>query len=208
MGNSIVVNSEAALNETIGLVLAGGRSTRMGQDKSQLVYRESTLLASASKALNQVGLENVIVSSNRIKGALADVVPNCGPISAIHALANSHTGRKAKAMVILPIDMPLLPVEYLKQICLQGHKSASVCYFESHPLPAYIPIDNELRAILECQIHSKDLSLKALFAKLSNSVLIDPIGDGERNQLSSFFNLNTPKDWTHLLEQDLNVAAP
>lgn len=207
MGNSIVVDSKTGLNETIGLVLAGGRSTRMGQDKSQLVYRQSTLLASACKALKQAGLENVIVSSNRIKGALADVVPNCGPISAIHAMAHSHTGRKAKAMVILPIDMPLLPVEFLKQMCLQGNKIRTVCHFESHPLPAYIPIDDKLREILNNQMHNNDLSLKALFAKLGKSVLATPNSDNECNQMSSFFNLNTPQDWAHLLEQDVNIAA-
>ena len=53
------------VNKTlIGLVLAGGQSRRMGQDKALMRYQGSTLIERASSLLKAAGCDEVLISRN------------------------------------------------------------------------------------------------------------------------------------------------
>ncbi|MGA3226239.1 MAG: molybdenum cofactor guanylyltransferase [Acidobacteriaceae bacterium] len=98
-----------------GFVLAGGRSTRMGQDKALLRLGGRTLIDLALEKLRALSL-----AAARIAGAspelgsygavIADLHPGCGPLSGIEAaLAASSQPLNA----FLPVDTPLLPAQFL-----------------------------------------------------------------------------------------------
>lgn len=91
----------------LGAVLAGGKSSRMGQDKCGLVLESGgeTLLASAINLLRRVAGDVVVVG--RAHGSAAfviDDVPGLGPAGAI-ATVLRHTGRPC---LVVPCDAPLL----------------------------------------------------------------------------------------------------
>jgi molybdenum cofactor guanylyltransferase len=98
-----------------GFVLAGGRSTRMGQDKALLQVGGRPLLDLALDKLRSIG-----VALPRIAGARSDLSshapvvpdlhPGCGPLSGIEA-ALAATTRPLN--LFLPVDMPLLPAAFL-----------------------------------------------------------------------------------------------
>jgi molybdenum cofactor guanylyltransferase len=105
-----------------GFVLAGGRSTRMGQDKALFQVGGRSLVELALDKLRSVG-----VAEPRIAGActdlssLAPVVPDlhpgCGPLSGIEAaLAATNKGLN----LFLPVDMPLLPARFLHWMLLRA----------------------------------------------------------------------------------------
>jgi molybdopterin-guanine dinucleotide biosynthesis protein A len=74
-----------------GIVLAGGRSTRMGRDKATLPWGETDLLNTVLAALAPVCGRLVVVSNVPRTIAMAGVTvvadqyPGCGPLGGIHA---------------------------------------------------------------------------------------------------------------------------
>ena len=92
-----------------GYVLAGGRSSRMGQDKAELRIGGSLLIERAISKLRDLCDEVVVVGRGEIYSAsraLPDLHPGCGPIGGIEAALRD--AREAWA-IFLPVDMPLLP---------------------------------------------------------------------------------------------------
>lgn len=99
-----------------GFVLAGGRSTRMGQDKVLLPLAGRSLLEIALDKLRVLPLAGapriVAVRSDLSSHAavIADLQPGCGPLSGIEA-ALAATAQPLN--VFLPVDLPLLPARFL-----------------------------------------------------------------------------------------------
>ncbi len=126
-----------------GFVLAGGASSRMGQDKSALKLHGQSLLDIAVQKVRNV-CEDVAVLCGpdpaRAQGlaeAVMDLHAECGPVGGIEA-ALVHT--KFDWSLFLPVDTPLVPEELLsawvRESCREG-TVASVLTMESkwHPLP-------------------------------------------------------------------------
>lgn len=110
------VMQDPAQSVAEGFVLAGGRSTRMGQDKALLPWAGRPLLEVALDKLRVLPL----ATAPRIAAArsdlssharvIADLHPGCGPLSGIEA-ALAASSRPLN--VFLPVDVPLLPAQFL-----------------------------------------------------------------------------------------------
>ncbi len=113
--------------DAVGFVLAGGQSSRMGEDKALVRFAGRPLVERALEILRAAGLEASIAgarsgfaSSELATSMLAtfapvveDEVPGLGPLGGICAALVSMTARWA---VFLPVDLPLLPatpIEFL-----------------------------------------------------------------------------------------------
>jgi molybdopterin-guanine dinucleotide biosynthesis protein A len=105
-----------------GYVLAGGRSSRMGTDKSLLPLAGKPLIAHAVTKLRRICADVHILSANPALAPYAPLVsdlhPNCGPVGGIEA-ALTHSPHDW--VLILPVDVPFLPTAIL-----QGWASATV----------------------------------------------------------------------------------
>jgi molybdopterin-guanine dinucleotide biosynthesis protein A len=105
-----------------GFVLAGGRSTRMGQDKAVLQVGGRSLVELALDKLRSIGVAEPRIAGARTDlSSLAPVVPDlhpgCGPLSGIEAaLAATTKGLN----LFLPVDMPLLPARFLYWMLLRA----------------------------------------------------------------------------------------
>lgn len=97
-----------------GFVLAGGRSSRMGRDKANLLFAGRPLVAHALAILREAGLRVAIAGANPVHraalSAFAPIVddpePGRGPLAGVCAALESTSARYA---VFLPVDLPLLP---------------------------------------------------------------------------------------------------
>ncbi len=91
------------------VVLAGGKSSRMGRDKYSLPWRNHTLLDDAVKKV--IGAKEVLISSNTALSeyrCVPDVFPECGPMSGIHACLQAADTQKC---LVLPVDVPQFPTK-------------------------------------------------------------------------------------------------
>ncbi|WP_052143582.1 molybdenum cofactor guanylyltransferase [Wocania ichthyoenteri] len=101
-----------------GIILAGGKSSRMGTDKSFLMLNEKPFIQYSIEALKPLVSEIIIVSDNQNYDAFGfkrvnDITKNAGPIAGIcSGLEASSTTYN----LILSCDIPLINSEILKKL--------------------------------------------------------------------------------------------
>lgn len=178
--------------EFVGVVLAGGKSSRMGTDKALLTLNNQSMLERSVAILDELGAAKVMVCRNEFAtGYLPDIYPDLGPLSGIHA-AIFETDLP---ILVIPVDMPLLSSETLSPLLKAGLISQSTCHFQHHPMPIFIPNNKEVRAYLENTLSSfkgdkSKVSIKRLVSYLGSVVLT-------LEQEDSLANANTPEQWQH-----------
>ena len=101
-------------------VVAGGRSTRMGEDKARLPWGEGTLLDHALARLRQVTDDVRILCGPTPRYAETGVPLVCDAREGTGALGATHAAlRQLKedgAALLLAIDLPLVPVGLLARL--------------------------------------------------------------------------------------------
>lgn len=112
-----------ATHPWIGVVLAGGRSSRMGQDKALLPWRGRPLVAHMQALLRDAGALDVVISGDRPGYAgIADAQPDLGPLGGLASVID-HVA-DATTLVVVPVDMPLLSGHCWSD-CWRHHRSAA-----------------------------------------------------------------------------------
>ena len=124
--------------ESVGLVLAGGLSSRMGCDKAGIEWRPGqTLLARAIELAEAAGCRQIIVSGHRPgHDFIADRRPAMGPLGGLDSVLQERVQALAgKLLLVLPLDMPLLESGTLKALLRAVGESESGAVFANGPLP-------------------------------------------------------------------------
>ena len=112
-----------------GFVLAGGRSTRMGQDKALLSLAGRSLLDLALdklRALPLAGAPRIAAARSDLSAhaaVVADLHPACGPLSGIEAALAASA---SPLNVFLPVDIPLLPAHFLLWMLQRAETTGAV----------------------------------------------------------------------------------
>ena len=181
------------------VLLAGGRSTRMGTDKAGLIIDGEPLWRRQLATLRATGASELLISG-RADGPFAesgvpvveDLTPGAGPLAALEAVLP----RILTAHVIaLAIDLPAMRADFLAKLVEAAlAKGCSVIpeiggRFE--PLAAvYAP--SLLPLVIEC-LHGPDHSMQNLLRKAlqRNLAIPHPLRPAD---LSLFRNLNSPED--------------
>ncbi len=176
-------------NVTFGLILAGGQSSRMGQDKARLQWQGVPLYRHMENILIKAGIHQTIISSNVLRGShvIVDEVPGKGPLSGIHAVLNAIPD--GSYLLVVPVDMPLLPSTALQQLM----REQRTCCYQDYTLPLLLQITPELRRRVTDNIHSqnrRDYSLWKLHKAMQGQTLQLP-----ESMQAAFGNANTPEEW-------------
>lgn len=197
--------------EAEGLILAGGRSTRMGGvHKGILTYKKETFTQRLRKELEKEMICVRISYGSEIREdgdgcpAVMDIYPGCGPIGGIHA------GLKAcqsQWLAVAACDMPFIKTELFlflmnriseaerKGIFCDG--AAPVLNGRIHPLAALYRTGTE--EILEEQIREGNYRLRDALKRL-NLLYVDLTGQEIFEKI--FQNINTTKEYERLVEHE------
>ena len=181
------------------IVLAGGQSERMGQDKALITVHGMTLLEHVIVALMPVVNKILVVADIPDKYPLscgrvvADTFPGCGPVGGI---LTGLTALGAGYHLVVGCDMPALQLGVLQLLAkavmpgwdafvpMIGGQAEPLCAIYSHTAGP------KLLRFLESDRRSAREALDMLQVKwLGEGVLrrVDP-------QLISFTNVNAPED--------------
>jgi molybdopterin-guanine dinucleotide biosynthesis protein A len=204
-----------ALNQPcLGVVLAGGHSSRMGQDKATLNHKQQNMLSFSEKLLQDVGVSEVIVSGKN--HGIEDLLTNIGPLGGIHSIVSQF---KPKALLILPVDLPLMNAAELSTLKRVGEISQKACFFSQHYLPLYLPINAFVNQFFE-QLTQKSLSktspnndviaTEKKSRKLKGPSIRSLLAQTPHRSISpknnqSLFNANTPEQWQQATDQFSNL---
>ncbi len=202
----------------IGLVLAGGQSRRMGQDKALMRYQGRTLIDNASLLLQSASCDKVLISRNA-PGFLNDKIEDAGPLSGVHAVldalsqSDNHNGNPCE-LLVLPVDMPQMTPELLRILVSRGREAEKACYVEKRFLPFYLPVTQDTKALLANYLVEQSKRRVVGFLEILNAVSLKE-GDlkkiarkdesANKKRLANmsnedgveWLNVNTPGDWPH-----------
>lgn len=179
------------MNKLTGIVLAGGLSTRMGQDKGLLQYKGRTLVEYSIEVMKTLCSE-IIISSNNSDykhfgyQLVSDIHQQTGPIGGLYAALSES---KTDDTIICPCDMPYITGNIIKQILNEkSHNMAVVAKSKTEKIYPTLGYYNKscLPIILQ-QIEQGNYKMQWLLKKLNaQSVVID--------DAKSLLNFNSPED--------------
>jgi molybdenum cofactor guanylyltransferase len=181
-----------------GFVLAGGKSTRMGQDKAAVTLNGLTLLQHALAALREACRDVAILGKQELYGKLGpvyeDIFPVCGPLGGIHAaLSNSQT----QFNLIIAVDTPFLAPKFLSYLADRAIDSGAIVTtpeINDYTQPLCTVYSLDFRSIAEQALQQGNYKIVPLFPRDRTLV----IRESELRQFAfaadMFENLNTPED--------------
>lgn len=194
-----------------GLVLAGGRSARMGQDKAALIHPDGrTLARRAWDLLRAAGCESVVLSLREnqpippgfedISGptVVRDVVgKGSGPLTGIVSAMQAYP---AADWIVIACDMPQLEVEALKNLLDSKRVGESFLAYRSasqgEPEPLCAFYATTARELLESEIKGQARSLRTVLIE-NHCRLLD------LSSPAALGNCNTPEEWTKAIEEPI-----
>ncbi len=189
-----------------GIILAGGASRRMGQDKAFLDFGGRPLISVVAGRLRAVADEVLVVADNGQRYApfadrwVADIFAGVGTLGGIHA--GLQAARHNRALVV-GCDMPFLNPALLAWFAeaVEGYDLAVLRHGEwLEPLHAVyckscLPaIKVVVQAGERCAFSFYD-QVHTHYVTPSDIAHLDP-------DLSSFCNVNTFAEWSHALAKE------
>ncbi len=186
--------------QATGIVLAGGRSVRMGKDKANLELSEQTLLSRVVQSVSLVCPEVIIAGGEEslADGFGADVRWVSDPAGSVGPLAGVTAGLQAArhdACLIVACDMPFLKPALLSHLVDRlGTFDAVVPV--SQGVSQYLHAAYSRSAAKTAQallrlkarsVHEVVVRLQVLYLSEEHCSRFDPAG-------LSCFNMNTPAD--------------
>lgn len=199
---TIPIASTKGATQPIGIVLAGGLSSRMGTDKASLILDGESLLLRARRHLLETGCLPVIMSGKPRTPwpdqSVSDEIEISGPMSGIIACVNflSQLEPSNQPLVFIPVDAPLLNRIALTRL-LDEAALADACIYECNPLPLVIRLTRDVIRkikIMDDRIKSgKSCSVSAFLKLVNTRALVPTTIESELLR-----NINTPLEWKTL----------
>lgn len=186
--------------EVTGVLLAGGKSRRMGEDKRYLVVGEQTLLERGLDVLRSIFQEVLVVIAQDSPPldvdarVVRDLVPDCGSLGGVYTGLTQAT---APCIFVVACDMPFLDQAVIAQFTSRRATADIVMAklaARLHPMHALygkrcLPaLEQMIRARqLKIQEMVSHASLRVRYVTEAELLTLDPSG-------RSFQNVNTPAD--------------
>ena len=175
-----------------GILLAGGKSSRMGRDKAGLTLKGRTFLEIQIDKMKDLGLSDIFLSGKccDLPGALSvpDVVAEKGPLGGLYSCFLRCEGRPA---LVLPVDLPLISVSTLSKI-MEAFENAAcdglVLSFKGKTEPLIAVYNTGKADILKELLDSGDRAVSSFIRKIDYRYF-EYEGD-----LRELLNCNTPED--------------
>lgn len=187
----------------MGVILAGGKSTRMGQDKACLIWKsDKTFLSHQMETLRQVVDEESLFVSGSRDGykSIPDAEKECGPLEGVRSVLAELTKSNNEFWIyFVPVDMPFLRAEDLESLKINAGVEDAVI-FANRNLPVLIRNPFKiLRTLEEMKLTQENRNYS--FKELYNRVDIKRIPQ-ELN--ANMINLNTPEELKNALSKTNN----
>ena len=119
-------------NSIKGLLLVGGKSTRMGSDKSELTFHDGKTQTERGLELLASVCDETFLSVREDQGtdgnSIIDAFGEIGPLGAIASAQQAHPDA---TWLVLACDLPLLEKEHLQALVDGRDTSHDATYFTS-----------------------------------------------------------------------------
>ena len=179
-----------------GVILAGGKSSRMGSAKPFLTVEGRRIIDSTLEIFNSIFDEILIVTDDKNRfmefkdvKVIEDLVKGYGPLAGIYT--GLKTISKDKAFFVA-CDMPFLDkvlIKNLLDISFTNDCDAVVPCTSRGIEPLHAVYSKRTVGIIEDLLEGDDLSIRSFFKRCNCKYI-----EIETKRYQSFFNVNTPED--------------
>lgn len=176
-----------------GIILAGGKSSRMGTDKGFVFYNNKTFIEHIITAIQPLVDEIIIISNHENYDQLGlkrydDLIKNAGPLAGIYTgLHHSKTENN----LVVSCDVPLINTEVLSKLIEKINDSSEIIQLQSNgknmPLIAIYRKSCEAIFLEELKLDQRKVQ-EALKKCKVQTVVIDSVLEKHTT------NINTKKD--------------
>jgi len=187
-------------NRIVGIVLSGGKSERMGQEKGLVQYKGKALIKYAIETLKPLCHELVISTANEEYAYLdlpmiADEIPDCGPIGGI---STCMAKRDADVYLVISCDVPHVPTQLFVDLLDQLKGNAIIPIDETgrkQPLAACYA--SSASSFFHEALESGHLKMMNLLLKMA-PLYFKPTSNLDYYRPNLFTNLNSMGDISDL----------
>lgn len=195
------------MNDIEGFILAGGASSRMGEDKSLLRLGGRSFVEIAAAALRPLARRVRVVGSRPSAGAhgltvVPDVYENLGALGGLHAALSAC---EAAWAAVLSCDLPFVTPELFARLAsFRGEGPEAVAPLQQDGRPQPLCALYEARScagVADALILAGELRPRSLLKRVRTRwVAFDELSDLEGSRLF-FLNVNTPSDYEEAARQ-------
>ncbi len=194
-------------NNITGIILAGGKSSRIGTDKALLKFQSKTFIQIIYDNLKELCSEIIISSNNpevKISGVkiVADKIKNIGPAGGIFsALSVSETEKN----IIVSVDTPFIPTALFEFLIKHNTDDTDVLIISEgtklHPLIGIY--SKNFKHILSEEIKKGNYKIRDIIKKTHYK--ITDISEERFDRKNILQNINTKDDYNSALERKRSI---
>ena len=198
------------------IILAGGKSQRMGEDKSLIEIEGKQMILHIIENLKIAGCNDILIQTKQNRGELKSILSNLdvmwnyddsGEGDVLNAVLSALIFAKSKnwhAVQLMPVDTPFISQELIKglsnllvgnlDVVLPSSNSKINTKFNSlEPLMACLKVESSIK-IIQKKINNKDNSLSKIFSEMNCLIIDEKVWTKWGVSEKSFKNINYPKD--------------
>ncbi len=188
------------IGDVTGILLAGGKSRRMGEDKRFLLVGEQTLFERTLAVLQSI-FQTVCVVIAQDSPPLEvevpvfrDLVAGCGSLGGLYTgLKQAHT----EYVFVVACDMPFLnPILVRYMVSLRDKTDIVMVRLEQGLQPTHALYSRRCLPVMEGMLHARQLKIQDLATHQSLHTRL--VAESELRKIDheglSFINVNTPAD--------------
>lgn len=180
--------------EIAALILAGGKSSRMGYDKRLIQWSDDfTMIDILKRHCESLGIAAYISVAQSAVGIkddtqyIIDDYNNIGPIGGIYSAMTKH---KEKAWLVMACDMPLIDTALMENLLVHRDPTKiATIYYSNRVEPLFGIWEYSSAILLQQSILDGKYSLMKILAAAQNQVKYINSDD-----IECFVNINTPQE--------------
>lgn len=186
-----------------GIILAGGKSKRMGRDKGFMLYNGKPFIQHSIDALEPIVSEIIIVSNNAEydvfqKKRVTDIITDAGPLAGLYSgLQHSKTENN----LVLSCDIPLINTEVLEELISHSDTNADIVQAQSQDrkMPLIALYKKKCKELCFSLLEQGEKRLRVLVAQSNTKTII-------LNKTLEVYtkNINTPIEFKDIINADNN----
>lgn len=176
-----------------GILVCGGKSTRMGTDKKLLKIGNQLLIDRLLLFLKETCSE-ILISNNDDKldslnyPVIRDQVADIGPMGGVYSCLNYSS---SNLNFVLACDMPLVTGKLLRKMLSLAHNHQAVIpVYNNRPHPLYGLYNKSIAPLMKQQIDKENYSLQKLLKQIDVFYL-----KTDSLEASELVNMNTPTEY-------------
>ena len=205
--NSLIPDPRSLIPVPVtAVILCGGRSSRMGQDKGSLPFGDETMLARIVR-IARATADSVIVVARRNQPVPADVtlvydaVEDLGPLAGISAgLSASNTDLN----IVIACDMPLINPHVLRRLAsLIDENDACVAVADGHPSALCGIYRSRIAPVAQALLDSGERRVMRLLDQVQTKRVDAALFRDIDPHLVTFISVDTPEKYAVAIARSL-----